>query len=51
MYIVEIRYMWPSFNDLAIKNFTSFIAMTLIIARKMITAVFGTMSSVTYLEA
>jgi len=36
--------MYPSFNDLAIKNFASFIAMTLIIAIKTITAVFGTMA-------
>jgi len=42
--IIEIRYLWSSFNDFAIKNFTSFIAMTLIIATKPITAVFGTMS-------
>jgi len=40
MQIIEIRYLWPSFNYFAIKNFTSFIAMTLIIARKTITAVF-----------
>jgi len=44
MQIVEIRYLWPSFNDFAIKNFTSFIAMALIIARKAIPAVFGTMA-------
>jgi len=44
MQIMKIRYMWPSFNDLAIKNLKSFIAMTLIIARKTITAVFGTMT-------
>jgi len=44
MQIIEIRYLWPSFNDFAIKNFPSFIAMTLIIARKTITAVFGTMA-------
>jgi len=31
-------------NDFTIKNFISFIAMTLIIARKTITAVFGTMA-------
>jgi len=42
MQIIEIRYMWPSFNDFAIKNFTSFIEMTLIIARKTITAIFST---------
>jgi len=45
--------MWPSFTD-----FASFIAMALIIARKTITAIFGTMTlqlievlqcSVTYL--
>jgi len=29
MQIVEIRYLCPSFNDFAIKNFTIFIAMTL----------------------
>jgi len=44
MQIIKIRYMWPSFKDFANKNFTSFIAMTLIIARKTITAVFGTMT-------
>jgi len=44
MQIIEIRYLWPSFNDFAIKNFATFIAMTLIIARKTITAVFGTMA-------
>jgi len=44
MQIAEIRYLWPSFKDFAIKNFTSFIAMTLIIARKTITAVFGAMA-------
>jgi len=44
MQIIEIRYMWPSFNDFAIKNFTSFFAMTLTIAKKTITAVFGTMA-------
>jgi len=44
MQIVEIRCLWPSFNDFAIKNFTSFIAMSLIIATKRITAVFGTMA-------
>jgi len=40
MQIIEIRYLWPSFNDFAIKNFASLIAMTLmlIIARKTITA-------------
>jgi len=32
MQIVEIRYLWPSFNDFAIRNFASFIAVTLIIA-------------------
>jgi len=42
--IIEIRYLWPSFNDFAIKIFVSFIAMTLFIARKTITAVFGTMA-------
>jgi len=41
---IEIRYLRPGFNDFAIKNFTSFIAMTLIIARKTITSVFGTMA-------
>jgi len=44
MQIVEKRYLWPSFNNFAIKNFASFIAMTLIIARKTITAVYGTMA-------
>jgi len=44
MQIKEISYLWPSFNDFAIKSFTSFIAMTLIIATKTITAVFGTMA-------
>jgi len=44
MQITEIRYLWPSFNDIAIKNFASFIAITLIIARKTITAVFGTIA-------
>jgi len=39
MQIIEIRYPWSSFNNFAIKNFTSFITMTLIIARKAITAV------------
>jgi len=34
----------PRFNDFAIKNFVSFIVMTLIIARKTIPAVFGTMA-------
>jgi len=33
-----------SFNDFAIINFASFIAMILIIARKTITAVFDTMA-------
>jgi len=33
-----------SFNDFTIKNFASFIIMTLIIARKTITAVFDTMA-------
>jgi len=42
--ILEIRYLWPSFNDFAIKNFASFIAMTLNVARKAITAVFGAMA-------
>jgi len=44
MQIIEISYLWPSFNDFAIKHFTSFIALTLIIASKTITAVFGTMA-------
>jgi len=44
MQIVKITYLWPSFNDLAVKNFESFIAVTLIIARKTITAVCGTMT-------
>jgi len=44
MQIIEIRYLWSSFNDFAIKNFVSVISMTLIIARKTITAVFGTMA-------
>jgi len=44
MQIIEIRYLWPTFNDFAIKNFTSFIAMTLINCKKTITAVFGTMA-------
>jgi len=44
MLAIEIWYLWSSFNDFAIKNFTSFIAMTLIIATKTITAVFGTMA-------
>jgi len=44
MQIIESRYLWPSFNDLAIKNFASFIAMILIIATKKITAIFGTMA-------
>jgi len=44
MQLVEIRYWWPRFNDFAIKNFASFIAMTLIIERKTITVVFGTMA-------
>jgi len=44
MQIIEIRHLWPSVNDFAIKNFTSFIAMPLIIARKTISAVFGTMA-------
>jgi len=44
MKIIEIRYLWPIFNNFAIKNFTSFIAMTLIIATKTITAVFVTMA-------
>jgi len=41
---IEIRYLWPSFNDFAMKNFASFIAITLIIARKTATFVFGTMA-------
>jgi len=44
MKIIKIRYLWPSFNDFAIKNFISIIAMTLIIATKTITADFGTMA-------
>jgi len=44
MQIIEIRYLWPSYNDFALKNFTSFIAMTLIIARKTFTTVFSTMA-------
>jgi len=34
MQIVEIRYLRPGFNDFAIKSFASFIAVTLIIAKK-----------------
>jgi len=47
MQIIEITNsfnLWPSFNDIAIKKFASFIAITLIIARKTITAAFGTMA-------
>jgi len=33
-----------NFNDFAVKNFTSFIEMTLVSARKTITVVFGTMA-------
>jgi len=44
MQIREIRYLWPSFNDFAIKNFANFIAMNLINARKTTTAVFGTLT-------
>jgi len=44
MQIVETRYLWPSFNDFAIKNLASFIAVTLITARKTITAIYGTMA-------
>jgi len=44
MQIIEIRHLWPSFNDLAIINFSSFIAMTLIITRKTITVVLGTIA-------
>jgi len=32
------------FNDFTIKNFASFITMALIIARKVITTIFGTMA-------
>jgi len=35
--VLEIIYLWSSFNDFANKNFANFIAMTLI------TAVFGTL--------
>jgi len=38
MPIIEIRYLCSSFNDIEIKNFCNFIAMTLI------TAVFGTLT-------
>jgi len=44
MQIIEIRYLSSSFNEFAIKNFTSFIAMTLAIATKTITAVYGIMA-------
>jgi len=42
--ILEIRHLWSSFNNFAINNSANFIAMTLIIARKTITAVFGTLA-------
>jgi len=44
MLIIETRYLQISFNDFAIKNFASFIATTLIIARETITDVFDTMA-------
>jgi len=36
MHIIELRYLWPSFNDFTIKNFAGF--------RKNDTAAFGTMT-------